>query len=90
MKYEGTDLPAMGKGVDAFWAAAVTIMDTLPHSNADSKRVFYVENYDQHRASYGLILAQYTIGAILSTSVSSCGDSHRFEPSLDGHCHRAE
>ena len=51
----------------------------LPHSNADSERVFSMVNKicTEHRAD----LAPDTVAALLSVKVNSRGDSQRFEPS---------
>ena len=51
----------------------------LPHSNADSERVFSMVNKicTEHRAD----LAQDTVAALLSVKVNSRVDSQRFEPS---------
>ena len=51
----------------------------MPHSNADSVRVFSMVNKicTEHRAD----LAQDKVAAFLSVKVNSCVDSQRFEPS---------
>ena len=51
----------------------------LPHSNADSERVFSMVNKicTEHRAD----LAQDTVAALLSVKVNSRVDPQRFEPS---------
>ena len=51
----------------------------LPHSNADSERVFSMVNKIciEHRAD----LAQDAVAALLSVKVNSRVDSQRFEPS---------
>ena len=51
----------------------------LPHSNANSERVFSTVNKicTEHRAD----LAQDTVAALLSVKVNSRMDSQRFEPS---------
>ena len=53
----------------------------LPHSNADSERVFSMVNKisTEHRAD----LAQHTVAALLSVKVNSRVDSQRFEPSIN-------
>ena len=51
----------------------------LPHSNADSERVFSMVNniYTEHRAD----LVQDTVAGVLSVKVNSRVDPQRFEPS---------